>query len=706
MGDGPLHRVNTYQVHYIHSFSPTFNNEFNVSWTRGYNFSANPAQANTFSSTSWIHDLFQNSSTNMAGFTPYDKSLFGIGNDATFSVNLGWDSTYFAHGLSTGSTEYWYQFVPIFQLTDNLQKIVGRHSLKIGFYMARRQERDNDVIRSATFAGDYTSKGPNIGDGSGFNTLAEFETGFVTDMGQRTPVSSGDASLWFGMPEFAAFINDSWQALPKLTVGMGLRYDLPIPAYSVNHYWGVLDTTYPGWRMVMPGLTPGTNAHPFTPYKKDFAPRLGLAYRVNDKMTVRAGYGLFYETGRFKFLDQMFWNSPGYGGADYNSTYNVDDPAQTFYTIGDVWPTAQTVDRGTWPLPLGEDAGTLCPRCDTATTDPKSWQPTYMQRWSFDIQHEIGKAMVGTIAYVGSKGTHLPMQWDLNLPAQGTFLNSDDYYQARPLTATAPERWGAINTVRTMRSNNYNAMNAELRIRQWHGLTGQLSYTWSKQMDRFLRPNGESGVQAIGGQWHPEWSYGPSDANHTNRLAAGVTYTLPGETMPNRFARELLGGWQISSVSTFESGAPVTVWNNYTSSYDYMGDVPDRTCSGNLSGGKRNFTHYFNTSCYVEPAASTDPALIDQGITNFAVHRGNERRNSLTGPGIDNWDLGLQKTFPVVGEGRSLSIRADAFNAFNHAQWSSINTNDDREINDQSQFGWVTSARPGRRLQINMRFVF
>lgn len=708
MSNGPLHRVNTYQVHYVHAFTPTFTNDFNISWTKGYNFSDDPAQANRFSQTSWIHTLFQNSSTNMAGFTSYDKSLFNINNDATFSVNLGWDSSYFGHDLSLGSTEYWYQYVPIFQLSDNLAKVIGRHMLKFGYYMARRSERDNDVVRSVYFAGNYTSKGPNIGDGSGFNTIAEFETGFVTQMGQRTPVSSGDASLYFGMPEYSMYVNDSWQATRKLTLNLGLRYDLPVPAYSENSYWGVLDQTYPGWRMIMPGLTPGTSNHPFSADKKDLAPRIGVAYRLNDKTVVRSGYGIFYESGRFKFLDQMFWNSPGYGGQTYTSAAMVPDPAQTFYTMADVWPAAQTVDRGAWPVPLGTNGGTLgfCVGCNYATTDAKTWVTPYVQRWSLDVQRELGKAVVATLGYVGSKGTHLPIQYDLNLPPQGTYFNSVDFYNARPLTAVAPGRWDGINTVRAIRDNNYNAMNAELKTRGWHGLTSQVSYTWSKQLDDYFGESGEGGTRPLGGQWHPEWGYGPSDANHTNRFVAALTYALPGKSLQNRMLREVVGYWQISSINTFESGAPVTVWNGYTSSYDYMGDVPDQTCNGNLSRGDRSFTHYFNTACYVEPAASTDPTLLNQGIANYAVHRGNERRNNLRGPGINNWDMGLQRSFPVFGEGRQLVFRADAFNAFNHTQWASINSYDDRQVNPESQFGWVTSARPGRLIQLNMRFVF
>ena len=706
MGNGPFHHTNTYQVHYVHTFNATLFNEFNMSWTKAYNFSNDPSQANAFTQASWLQDLFHNASTNMAGFTSYDKSLFNIKTDATFSVNLGWDSSYFGNGLSLGSTEYWYQWVPITQFSDNVGKILGRHTLKFGYYMARRYERDNDVVRSATFAGNYTSKGPNIGDGSGFNTLAEFETGFVSDMNQRTPVSSGDASLYFGMPEYSAYANDSWNATQQLTVNVGVRYDLPIPAYGVHNYWGVLDTTYPGWRMTMPGLTPGTNAHPFAADKKDFAPRIGLAYRLGDKTVIRSGYGVFYESGRFKFLDQMFWNSPGYGGASYSSANIVPDPAMTYYTIADVWPAAVTVPRGTWPLPLGDNAGTLCYRCTTATTDPQTWKTTSIQRWSLDIQRQLGKSVVATVGYVGSKGTHLPIQYDLNLPPQGTYLNSDEFYQARPLTAVAPGRWEDINTVRPIRNNNYNALNVELKTRGWHGLTSQVSYSWSKQMDTFFGQNGESGTHAIGGQWHPDWSYGPSDANHTHRFVAAGTYELPGRTIGNRLLREAIGGWQVNTIATFESGAPTTVFNGYTSSYDHMGDVPLRVCNGNLSGGQRSFTHYFDTSCYVEPAASTNASLIAQGITNFAVTRGNESRNSLVGPGINNWDMGLQKSFALFGEGRQLVFRADAFNVFNHAQWSLINTYDDREVNPQSDFGWVTGARPARRMQLNLRFVF
>ena len=704
LGNGPVHTTNSYQGHWVHAFGNTFTNELNFSVTHAQNASNQAAQINKFMQTTWLPDLFQNTSTNGAGFTPYDLQQLGIKNDGTFSINFAGEL--FAP-LSLGTTEYWYQAVPIYQLSDSAAKVLGKHTLKFGFYWQRRDERDNDVIRSMNIGGDcagcgeyynYTGRGPLSNDGSGWNTLAEFETGAVANMNQRTPLTGGDGSLWFRMPEYSAYLNDSWNVTQKLSLTLGLRYDVGVPAYSVDNYWGVMDLSYPGYRLVMPGLTPGTHNPPYPADKNNFAPRIGLAYRLGEKTVLRGGYGMFYETGRFKFLDQMFWSSPGYGGVTYNSATYAADPNQPYFTLNDVFPAPVSIAKGTWPIPLGDQGGELYNRQSPQTFDSNSAVTPYIQRWSLDVQRELGKAVVASIGYVGSEGTKLTTQYDLNLPPQGVYLNSDEYYNARPLTSVAPDRWDSIWAVHHNRSNNYNALTTELKTQQWHGFTSIINYVWSKQMDTFFGENGESGVQAIGGQWHPSWSYGPSDANHTNRFVAAVLYELPGKNLSNRFLRGAVGGWQLNTIATFESGSPVTVYNGYTSSFDYMGDVPDQTCNGNLSRGDRTFTHAFNTSCYSEPAP--DP------ITGIATHRGNERRNNLSNPGINNWDMSLGKSFPVFGEGRALTFRAEAFNVFNHTQWSSINTYDDRQVNSASQFGYITGARPGRHMQIAMKFVF
>ena len=697
LGNGPVHTTNMYQVHWVHTFGASLNNEVNFSWTRAQNASNQAGQINKFMQTTWLPDLFQNTSTGGAGFTSYDLSLLGIKNDATFSVNFAGDLFW---PLGLGATEYWYQWVPIYQLSDNAARTIGRHTLKFGFYWQRRDERDNDVIRSMNVGGyNYTGRGPLSNDGSGWNTLAEFVTGDVASMNQRTPLTGGDGSLWFRMPEYSGYFNDAWNVTPRLSVNLGIRYDVGVPAYSVDDYWGVLDLTYPGYRLVMPGLTPGTHNPPYPADKNNFAPRIGFAYRMKDKMVVRGGYGIFYETGRFKFLDQMFWNSPGYGGVTFDSATYSGDSNVPFFALSDVFPAPISIQKGTWPVPIGTDGGQLYGGQEPQTIDKNSPVTPYIQRWSLDVQHELGKSAVATVGYVGSAGTKLTTQYDLNLPPQGTYFDYyGDFLDARPLSAIAPGRWGAINAVHHNRSNNYHALTAQLKTQGWHGLTSVIGYTWSKQMDTLFGESGENGVQVIGGQWHPKWSYGPSDANHTSRFVAALMYELPGRSLANRFLREALGGWQINTITTFESGAPTTVWNGYTSSFDFMGDVPDRTCNGNLSRGSRSFTHYFNTDCYVDPPP--DP------ITGIATHRGNERRNNLRGPGLNNWDMGLSKAFKLFGEGRELQVRAESFNVFNHAQWSGINTFDDRQVNPESQFGYVTGARAGRHMQIALKFVF
>jgi hypothetical protein len=175
-------------------------------------------------------------------------------------------------------------------------------------------------------------------------------------------------------------------------------------------------------------------------------------------------------------------------------------------------------------------------------------------------------------------------------------------------------------------------------------------------------------------------------------------YQLPGNNISNRLLRAGVGGWQLNAITTFESGAPTTVTNGYTSSFDYMGDVPDRVCNGNLSRGQRTFTRHFDTDCYVNPLP--DPN------TGIALHRGDERRNNLVGPGISNWDTSVNKDFPLYGEGTRLQFRAESFNTFNHTQWSKLNTTDDREVNPASQFGYVTEARPGRHMQFALKILF
>jgi hypothetical protein len=244
------------------------------------------------------------------------------------------------------------------------------------------------------------------------------------------------------------FVNDSWNVSPKLTLNLGLRYDLVPPPYSVDHFWATLDTSYPGYRLVMPGITRGWSAQPYSTKSKNFAPRIGLAYRLGSKTVIRSGYGVFYETGRHSWFSSSF-SVPAYAGTTYDST-NQDEPAMTKYRIDDVWPAAITTEKGTFPVPLGENGGIICERCGASFLDYNKMDTPYTQRWSLDIERALSSAAVVKIGYLGSRGTHLySFNHDLNLPPERRYFNDEEYYRARPLTELVPGRWEDLTTVVT-----------------------------------------------------------------------------------------------------------------------------------------------------------------------------------------------------------------------------------------------------------------
>ena len=255
---------------------------------------------------------------------------------------------------------------------------------------------------------------------------------------------------------------------PKLTLNLGLPYDLVPPPYSVDYFWATLDTSYLGYRLVMPGITRGWSAQPYSTKSKNFAPRIGLAYRLGSKTVIRSGYGVFYETGRHSWFNSSF-SVPAYAGTTYDST-NQDDPAMTKYRIDNVWPAAITTEKGTFPVPLGENGGIICERCGASFLDYNKMDTPYTQRWSLDIERALSSAAVVKIGYLGSRGTHLySFNHDLKLPPEGRYFNDQEYYQARPLTELIPGRWEDLTTVVTDRSNNYHSLSAELQTRLWHG---------------------------------------------------------------------------------------------------------------------------------------------------------------------------------------------------------------------------------------------
>lgn len=706
LGSGPLHKSNTLNAHWLHTFAPTLTNEFIFSRFHGLNLSEDPKVIKNFMKVTWYRDLLQNVSLPAGGLTDFDKQQLQVDDDGIFSVGLG--APFESIGL--GPWEYFYQALPIWQFSDNAVKVYKSHTFKTGFYYYRKDERDNDIVRNAGFWGGFTGLGPNVADGSGWNTLAEFMTGAVSWQRQRTHNIGGDNSLWFRIPEWAWYFNDTWQVNRKLTLNVGVRYELPIPAFAANSYWGVMDFDFPGWRMVMPGTTPGTKQHPYPADKNNLLPRFGFAYRATENWVVRGGYGIFYDTGGYKYLDQMFWASPAYGGEEYNNdayaSINLGDPNLVYFTLDNSFPAAKDVQKGDWAFPLGDKAGYQYPWQWLQTVDKDTPITPYYQRWSMDFQRKLGKDMMISMGYTGSRGTKLTIGDDVNLPPEGLYLTEDDYHYARPNSVrdggAYADIFDGVIAVHHGGMNDYHALVTKFE-KQWsHGLSALVHHTWSKQTDVIFMNQGYDNNYVLGGQWHRNWSHGLSDADHRHRMVAAVTYEVPFGKTWRGLTKALLAGWQSNYVITFESGAPTSVWNGDSTSYDYMGDVPLRTCDGNLWGSK-TFERYFATSCFQNPP--TVVRDINGQEVEIAATRGTAGRNVVRLPGINNWDISFVKKFRIA-EDKSLDFRWEMFNAFNHAQWSSINTTNDTGTNPDTRFGWITEGRNGRRIQFALKFIF
>jgi hypothetical protein len=189
--------------------------------------------------------------------------------------------------------------------------------------------------------------------------------------------------------------------------------------------------------------------------------------------------------------------------------------------------------------------------------------------------------------------------------------------------------------------------------------------------------------------WNGNLARGESPFSHPHRFVAAWSYETPwGSTLPS-VAKTLLWGWSLSGIATFESGNALTVWNGVTSARDHEPDLADIADGNpNLPRGDRSRTHYFNTALFSAPPNDV---------------KGNSGPGIIRGPGVNNWDIAIAKTFRPTEKMR-VEFRADMLNAFNHVQWNDVDT--DFSDEDGNTFGWITGARDGRFIQFLLRFQF
>jgi hypothetical protein len=645
------------------------------------------------------------------GIVPLNPGVEGIENVAFNDFTLGVDTT----GESQVNNTY--------QWTESLSKVLGKHTLKIGADLHLDQVNINsNSINNGAFVFQGSETGLDFAD-------------YL--IGVASTYEQGDASGFYIRNKYVGiFAQDSWQARSNLTLNYGMRWDmLPPWREKFNQLQtfvlGQQSEVYPG---APQGLVfPGDRGVPstLTPTKwSNFSPRLGFAYSPNwndgwasklfggaGKSSIHAGFGIFYTA--FEGLSAGIMSACPPYGYDYDSTGGrplFDEPfvsASTGNSNGQPFPS---------PIPaFGASVSHPNTSVDWAKYEPITGDPAfyyrntspYTESYTLSLERELRSGTILQLGYVGTQAHHLLALIPASPGNAARCLSVSQASQVEPGTNTCgPFNEGGLFTKvdgtqveargpfgpafdgityqKTIGTSGYNALEVTLKHHSHYAdLLG--AYTYSKSIDNSSSLSEE--INPI----DPDISRAISAFDVRHNLVLSYNLTLPIKELTgwnNRWSQK----WTLSGITRFSSGMPVTLFNNDDTSL--IGSMPNGINNNgvdtpNLAPGDlqlnrnpRNGKSAFNTDLITIPALG---------------EIGNARRRFFYGPGTENFDTSLEKTM-TMGESRSLLLRVEAFNVFNHAQFFGPNTVNGNP--DSANFGKIINANDPRQLQLAVKFSF
>ena len=684
-----------------HLFRPTLINEFRF----GYN---------TINS----HRLPPYANTNVSGNlgligVPYEPGIGGLPS-MSFSND----------GLATiGSSD----FLPSIEkqnsyvFDDNLSWVKGKHTLKFGTEI---RSEEFTIFQPAYPRGSLTF-GPDFTDnpgapGTGGEDFASFLLG-IPDTAQIVNLHN----VQYHRNIFAFYAQDDIQVNQRLTLNVGVRYEMFRPITENNNEQGTFDFSTntlilpkgqtaqltPFLASVIPvqatasrGLIPPDNT--------DVAPRIGFAFKFTDKLVLRSGYGIFYggqENGPFSnpspgfnppfFVTQSF-NSPC-GAAPVFPNANLSDPTNctSGYNPSAPEPASLALNNfWTAAFPASSLSDPNSPLLYSLAPDLRT---PLNQQWHLGVQYQLRSNLVAELSYAGSHGQRLYAFYNGNQLEGG---NSGD----RPFPALNNQ----INPLATFRSNafsNYNSLQARLERNFSNGLQFEFSYTYSHALDDASSANlGSLNNGDFRDQTKPRWEYGNADFDVRHRFIVSYIYALPfgrGKAIGNHvssFWDQVIGNWQVAGITAASTGNYATVSDPANPMSVDCGGTVTYNCARANRVGDPNGAHclpgtFFNTCAF---ASNTGPAVY-----------GDAGRNIVRGPGFQEWDISLLKVFPIR-EQMQLQFRAEFFNAFNHPNllWGPIGALGQVEPVaievGTPQFGFPQAARDPRLIQFALKFLF
>jgi hypothetical protein len=485
----------------------------------------------------------------------------------------------------------------------------------------------------------------------------------------------------------SAFFQDDWKLTPRLTLNLGLRYEVE-SALKQNDNCG-LDFDIPGatmliskdctnlplidsfYKTIRTDIKYRSYEHraPYDADTNNIAPRVGFAYRVQSRTVIRGGYGIFYDAPQIQSLASTNDFAPN--------------------TLRPIW-TANPVTPDIGYNPEGSTAAERTLQTAPLTIFPfisRQFPYAKIQQWNLNIQRQLGSSLVAEAMYQGSNAVNLLVfdNIDFRAPGPGNVQQLLPYpYFAR---IQNEDMWG---------TSLYHGFGMKLEQRSWHGLSYLIAYTFSKSID--LASTLNQGPQWVD-PFNRRTARGPSDFDARNRFSAAYQYAIPFGR-GQRFAGNLPGaadkfvsGWGVRGLTFFQTGLPQSPSMNLSRTGICAAACtarPDRIGNGNLPKDVRTIDRFYDVNAFVLLAAGgADRRVGDAG------------RNILISPGINNFDLQVYKN-TRLSERHAIEFRWEMFNAWNHAQFLGAGTN----LESPATFGKITDTRAPRIMQLVLKYSF
>jgi Carboxypeptidase regulatory-like domain len=712
-------------VHTTYVISPTLVNEVAFNYN-GNRISILPYAATGLASLT-LPTGYDSTNSRLFGTSPFGNRIpnidFGGGAGSNFEIS-SWP---------------WLNSANDYQIRDDISWTHGAHQFKIGGSWALYKKvqalfgetQGGFTFQNSDFTGSNTAN-MLLGLPSSYQQLA------VQDSGYWNNVST---ALW---------IQDNWRVNHRLTLNLGLRWDGVPHTYEANNRMGNFypqlynpadaatfdpngnicspsDVTAGTCAAVSPGLGTSPNSilagvplylngigiegkcytSPNYCVPKDlvnnhwlaFGPRLGFAYDLtgSGKTVVRGGFGIMYERIQ--------------GNDMYNAGPNI--PFSLQVGLNSVEMTNPSISLATGaPAPQPINPANIT-GLDVANYDlPVSYQ------YSVGVQHALNAKTVLSVSYVGNQGRHQNYYTtNSNLVPESSLaaILTPAIENGTPLPAyqTTPgltyPGFNTINLSTNEANTHYNSMQVDLNAQLSHDLFLRALYTLSRAVDPTTAGSGGGDLGGISNPY-AGWAYdnGLSGYNRTNLFVADFIYDIPlFRHSENHLLKSVAGGWEVSGIITAESGLPLNVTLGGTQGGNFVGGSNRPNVTGPLT-----YEHVVNPNAqqqiqYIDPGAFSDPAIGAYG---------DEPHNGVTGPGRDNWNLSLFKSF-VLSEtrGSRLEIRLETFNTWNHTQFSGVNTGINFNYNSTTNsftynggnnFGQFNSAFDPRILQLGGKIYF